>query len=176
MRAMDSASLYSGESIITKDAMQDREKKDKEREGEREGEGHTGRPEIQWRETTVGRKQRKAAGVLCARGMQGRLSSAVVEAIRTLVGFWWLSTRTCHYRRRSGLLSSNESFVCVRLMVIKIRYECVPRDQKCLPSVINIQTVWIWQGHKFCKVRLWFIIYHERPKEPRCRLCTLMCL
>ncbi len=38
---MDSASLYSGESIITKDAMQDREKRQSERERERERERQT---------------------------------------------------------------------------------------------------------------------------------------
>ena len=87
MWAMDSASLYSGESIITEDAMQDREKRQREREGERD----RGRPEIQWKGRGVGSEQRNVADVLCcaaglplpcwvSEGMQGRLSSGMVEA------------------------------------------------------------------------------------------------
>lgn len=56
---MDSASLYSGESIITEDAMQDRGKKRQREEGERD----TGRPEIQQKGGGGGSEQRNAADI-----------------------------------------------------------------------------------------------------------------
>lgn len=102
MWAMDSASLYSGESIITE--QRKTERKDKEREGERD----RSRPQIQWKERGVGSEQRNAADVFSAaglplpfwvsEGMQGRLSSGVVEANQHFGGVLLVSNKNTYLK------------------------------------------------------------------------------
>lgn len=135
MWAMDSASLYSGESIITEDATQDRGKK-KKTERKRGRDRH--RPEIQWREKKERDRQwaekrcwclqrcRLAFAMLSLWGDAGRLSSGEVEANQHFGGDLMASNNNMDLKKEAWIFSfflliASETSVCVWVWCVAIR-------------------------------------------------------